>query len=246
MDDTIWFMILIVVIAGAVVGGYFTAKQTQNLTCPAQSCAECPPKQDCPTCPDLNCQRCKTKADCASCPVKTDCPTCPTQCAACTVHPPCPDLRTSTWPPAITARAPKNDSDADFQVCAVRDGTCTVPVGTPIFYGVGGAYAKKEATQTATVCSPVFFGGDPWPGRDKACWIPRTYPSASQSLETDPEFIKCASADGTCASPKGSSIFYGKQGKYAKIIATQSATPCSGELFGEPGIDLTKACYIRK
>lgn len=174
-------------------------------------------------------QTCNKGQPCSECP--------PIQCAK---------FEPARWPSADTAKVPKNDADPDFQVCAVRDGTCTAPVGTPIFYGVGGAYAKKEATQTETVCSPTFFGGDPWPGRDKACWIPKSYPPVPGFFENDLNYIKCANNGASCAAPVNSSIFYGSQGTYAKKMATQNSTLCTGAFFDDPLVNLNKACYIRK
>lgn len=167
--------------------------------------------------------------------------TCPTKVCA-----NCPDWKKPECPPATTAKAPKNDTDADFEVCAVENSTCKAPVGTPIFYGVGNAYAKKEATQPDTVCSPAFFGGDPWPGRSKACWIPKGYPVTSTALESDPTFTKCASAGASCLVGSGTSIYYGSGGTYAKKVAMSSSTPCTSTFFGRSAIGPHDACFVRK
>lgn len=245
MDDLTWIIVILVIAVVCGLGGYFAAKPMQGLLCPAgpTNCSTCQQPSvcscptTCPTCPTVDC----------SCPPPT-CPTCPDlNCPTCQGPPTCTPWNKAEWPTTVTKVAPKNDTDSDFYVCAVRDGTCVAPVGTPIYYGVNGVYAKKEATSGATPCTVAGIGADPVPGVDKACWVPRSYPPAPTSLANDPRFYKCADNDGTCVAPIGTPIFYGAQTSYVKKVADQNATPCRVFDFGsDPLPGVVKACYVPK
>lgn len=158
----------------------------------------------------------------------------------------CPSWSNPQCPTRVTADALKSDAgDPNYYICAVRDGGCVAPVGTPIYYGVGGKYVKREAALNVTPCSVASFGEDPVPGQDKACWVPRSYPSVPESLENDPRFYKCANDGDACVVPKDTPIFFGGRGTYTSRMAPTDSTLCTASQFGTdagPG----QACYVPK
>lgn len=211
----LWVVGMVVLAVISGLIGYFVAKPIYSNLCPATNCPPCDPAAE------SVCAECKTAASCSK-------------------------WTQSEWPTVVTQQAPKSDTgDDNYYVCAVRDGGCVAPVGTPIYFGVDGQYVKREATQTVTPCTVASFGSDPVAGKDKACWVPRSYPPPPTSFEKNPNFYKCASEGAACVVPVATPIFFGAQGQFVRLDASNSSTPCSAAAFGrDPLPGVTKACYV--
>ncbi|MBP3799727.1 MAG: InlB B-repeat-containing protein, partial [Bacilli bacterium] len=70
------------------------------------------------------------------------------------------------------------------EYCTGENGTCTFEGTKEVCYGAEDTYTCKTATNSI-VCSNTIFGGDPFPGVAKSCYISNTNPSSYNIESSD-------------------------------------------------------------
>lgn len=152
--------------------------------------------------------------------------------------------------------------------CADENGICNLPSGTQnIIYTTGHpSMISQNNGHTGSVkshfrtisndncdnncnsyitCNNDTFGNLKH-NAPKRCYI-RNAPSYTTDTNGYPNgYIKCADENHTCYSIHGADVLYGADGKYVSgLIAPNQSIKCNNNVFGDPGTNGKKACYIK-
>ena len=124
-----------------------------------------------------------------------------------------------------------------WQFCAEEDGYCNFRGSREVRFGAAGRYAVRSF-QGGAECSVRVFG-DPVPGVRKACEVRDGggnwgggYDRPPVSNDRGWQF--CAEEDGYCRPPRGATVRFGANGRYAYMNGVQGGVPCSVHAFGDP------------
>jgi len=140
-----------------------------------------------------------------------------------------------------------------YQPCAVENGTCTFTGTQSVAYTAPGATSSifYRNLSNGTPCNDTIFN-DPSAGNQKSCY---TAPIPADVLAGGSNFYdtngnptgwtKCADQGNVCNPGVNTpvDILYGAGGSF--IYANATSTPCSNEIFSDPKVGSTKACYWR-
>lgn len=136
-------------------------------------------------------------------------------------------------------------NESGWNFCAREKGYCDFRGTREVRFGANGRFAVRTVSG-GTDCSVQVFG-DPNPGVKKTC---ETHERSNwgggynrPSTPTDRgDWQVCAEEDGYCRVPRGATVRFGSDGRYAYMNRVQGEISCTVNVFGDPNRGSRKRC----
>lgn len=166
------------------------------------------------------------------------------QCAYRTGHHPFPDDRPpGNWNGGW--QGPATLPERGWEKCANENRYCEFRGTREVRFGADGRYAYRTVTG-GTECNIRAFG-DPAPGVKKSCEVRDGTPwGGHPNRPSEPSDVGnwhfCADEKGVCRPPRGATVRFGTDGRYAYRHRVHGEVACNVQTFGEPFYGERKRC----
>lgn len=146
--------------------------------------------------------------------------------------------------------AGRPNDDTGWQTCALEDEYCSFRGTREVRFGASGQYTVRTFSGGADCHVRTF--GDPAPGLRKMCQIRDANggwnnggfnrPVAPVTPPDSGNWRFCADEDQYCRAPRGATIRFGSDGRYAYMNQVQGDVFCHVSTFGDPNKGERKRC----
>ena len=136
----------------------------------------------------------------------------------------------------VSDQSPGAPSAANWAVCAVEGGICSVIGTRQVRYGANGHFVYRTITNSVR-CHNVVFG-DPASEVDKVC----SYANDDAPLPVG-GWVECAQEDQQCSFSGTQKVRYGGGGNFTYKMLSGPVS-CSNEVFGDPNPGVDKSCSV--
>lgn len=160
------------------------------------------------------------------------------------------DRRPGGWSGSSSGWAGRPNDDAGWQTCAMEDEYCNFRGTREVRFGAAGQYTVRTFSGGADCHVRTF--GDPAPGLRKMCQIRDgnggwnnggiSRPVAPVAAPDNGNWRFCADEDQYCRAPRGATIRFGSDGRYAYMNQVQGDVLCHVKTFGDPNRGERKRC----
>ena len=137
------------------------------------------------------------------------------------------------------------DNERGWEKCADENEYCSFQGTREVRFGAAGRYAVRTVTGGIDCNTRTF--GDPNPGVRKLCMVHENSHWGGgynrPSVPTDNgDWQFCAEENGHCRPPRGATVRFGANGRYAYMNQVRGEVACNIKTFGEPIYGERKHC----